>query len=199
LRGRRPFVELGAAGWLSIDAPHFSGRRGPRYRAQKFLYIILKIVTSMTIATGVTRLVWKTNVQWVRSFYPMPAEKREAGMPEMAAEELPEDETLGLFGEVWECFVVVFPPGDERIRFRVNHRQGRGVTFTDPCDRTAGTAGTTGLWGTLPPPRAVKPRPLTLIEFRAELAQLIGAEKADEIINSLVKKFRPSYDSCQIY
>jgi len=38
---------------------------------------------------------------------------------------------------------------------------------------------------------------LTLIEFRAELARLIGAERSEEIINDLVKKFRPSYDSCQ--
>jgi len=148
----------------------------------------------------VTRPAWTAKVKWKRRYYLKPVETRQAAVPETPAielEELPEDETGDHFDTLWECFVDVFPPGNERIRFRVNHREGRDLTFTDPRDRTAGTAGTTGRWGTPPPPRVVKPRPLTLIEFRAELARLIGAEKAEEITSDLVKKFPPSSDSCQ--
>ncbi len=59
-------------------------------------------------------------------------------MPETPASEvmeLPEDETMVLLDEVWECFVDVLCPGDEPIRFRVNHRRGRDLTFTDPRAR----------------------------------------------------------------
>jgi hypothetical protein len=154
----------------------------------------------MTSATGATKLAWEATVKWVRRYYPVPRETQEVAMPETPASEvveLPEDETMVLLDEVWECFVDVSRPGDERIRFRVNHRRGRHLTFTDPRARTAGTAGTTGLWGTLPPIPAVKTRPLTPIEFRAELARLVGSAKAEEITSGLVKKFRPTYDNCK--
>jgi hypothetical protein len=150
--------------------------------------------------TTATETVWEAKVKWVRRGYTKPAKKPRLATPVMPAGadgELPEEKTQDEVGTVCDCFVDVFPPGDERIRFRVNRREGRDLTFTDPRERTAGTAGTTGLWGTLPPLRAVKPRPLTRIEFRAELARLVGAEKAEEIVNDLVKKFRPFYDSCQ--
>src|SRR6266513_426896 len=77
-------------------------------------------------------------------------------------EETPEGQAEVTFLEVWVCFVDVFRPGGERIRFRVNRRKDRPLTVTDPRDRLSGTAGATGIWGTLPPQRPVRPRPLTL-------------------------------------
>jgi len=154
----------------------------------------------MTIKTSVTKPAWTAKVTFVRRCYRIPAETREVALPAMPAgevEDLPEAETRDLLGKGSDCFVDVFRPGDERIRFRVNRRKGRWLTFSDPRERITGSAGTTGLWGTLPPQPAVKPLPLTRTEFRAELARLIGAEKAEEIINDLLKKFPPPYDSCQ--
>jgi len=154
----------------------------------------------MTIKTNVSKPAWTAKVTFVRRCYRIPAETRDVALPETLAvevEDLAEAETRDLLGKVSDCYVDMFRPSDERIRFRVNRRKGRWLTFSDPRDRIKGIAGTTGLWGTLPPQPAVKPRPSTLTEFRAELARLIGAEKAQEIIKDLLKKFPPLYDSCQ--
>ena len=59
------------------------------------------------------------------------------------------------------CFVDFLRDGCKRVRFRVNFRKDGRFTFSDPRERDAGTLGTTGLWGTLPPLRAPKPRSLT--------------------------------------
>ena len=88
-----------------------------------------------------------------------------------------------------EEFVELFHPNSDEveIRFRVNRRDDRVVSFTDYREQGSGTAGTTGIWGTLPPQPAGKPRSLTPTGFRLELAKLVGAERADEIIGSLAE------------
>jgi len=86
--------------------------------------------------------------------------------------------------------VHVFRPGSERgcdrLRFQINERDRGEITFSDPRERNAGTVGTTGIWGTLPPLPACKPRPLSVITFRVELARLIGAERAEEIMRTVI-------------
>ena len=75
-------------------------------------------------------------------------------------EETPENETAVSFIRVWDCSVDVFRPGCERIRFRVNHRKGRCITFTDRREVPAGTASATGIWNTRPAPGGGQdPRP----------------------------------------
>jgi len=123
----------------------------------------------MMTATTNCNPAWQAEVRWERRYVHM-------------EEESAEGETVDTFLKVWDCFVDVFPPGGERIRFRVNRRDGRCLTFTDLRDRTAGTAGTTGIWGTWPAPRADRPRALTPTGFKAEVARLIGAERAEEIV-----------------
>jgi len=86
-----------------------------------------------------------------------------------------------------EEFVDVSHPGGGWIRFRVNRRKGRPLTFTDYRERRTGTAGTTGIWGTLPPQPAGYARFLTPTAFRLELAELVGPERADEIVESLTE------------
>jgi hypothetical protein len=63
---------------------------------------------------------------------------------------------------------------------------GRDVTFSDPRDRNAGTAGVTGMWGTRPAPPVTKPRALQQVVFRIELTRLVGAERADEIVRTIL-------------
>jgi hypothetical protein len=104
-------------------------------------------------------------------------------------EETPENETGVRFVRVWDCFVDVFRPGCERIRYRVNHRKGRCITFTDRREVLAGTAGATGIWNTGPAPRAGRPRTLTPSAFRAEVARLIGDERAAEIVREHMEGF----------
>jgi len=82
-------------------------------------------------------------------------------------------------------FVDVSHPGGAEIRFPVNRRKGWPLTITDFRERGTGTAGTAGIWGTLPPQPPAKFRTLTLTAFRMELAVLIGLEPANEIIKSL--------------
>ncbi len=84
-----------------------------------------------------------------------------------------------------EEFVDVSHPGGGWVRFRVNRCKARPLTFSDYREQGTGTAGTAGIWGTLPPQRAARRRTLTRTAFRSELATLVGAERADEIIESL--------------
>ena len=97
---------------------------------------------------------------------------------------------------VW--YVEVFRAEGPRIRFVVNHREGRALRFTDPRERSAGTLGTTGIWGTRPAPKAVKPRPMTATVFRFEFARLIGAERAEEMIRAVTAPdfFATISDTC---
>jgi hypothetical protein len=86
----------------------------------------------------------------------------------------------------WDEYVEVYRPGtDDGIRFRVNHRAGRSLTFTDAREEGTGTIGTTGIWGTLPPQPAGRRRVLTPTAFTAELARFVGFERACEIVQSI--------------
>jgi hypothetical protein len=89
--------------------------------------------------------------------------------------------------KIIEEFVEVTRPNSDRvvIRFRVNRRDRRVVSFTDYREQNTGTAGTAGIWGTLQPQPAGKRRSLGPATFQAELARLAGAERAKEILESL--------------
>ena len=100
--------------------------------------------------------VWTADVKREPRYIPIAGRT-----PEVEVEETPENETGVRFVRVWDCFVDVFRPGCERIRYRVNHRKGRCITFTDRRKVLAGTAGATGIWNTGPAPRAGRPRTLT--------------------------------------
>jgi len=138
----------------------------------------------MMTATTNRNPAWQAEVKWEPRYVHM-------------EEETAEGETVDTFLKVWDCFADVFRPGGDQIRFRVNRRDGRCLTFTDLRDRTAGTAGTTGIWGTRPAPRADRPRALTPTGFKAEVARLIGAERAEEIVRLLLE--RDSFVSNDIF
>jgi hypothetical protein len=87
---------------------------------------------------------------------------------------------------VWACLVEFSRPGCEPIRFRVNPLKDGRFTFSDPRGRDAGTGGTTGLWGTRPALRQLRPRSLTPSAFKAEAARFVGKERADEIVRQVV-------------
>ena len=141
-----------------------------------------------TTATTKTKPAWQAEVKWATRFYtveePAPNHGAEetSETPVMAA---PEKSTVEVLHSVAQCFVHVSRPGCEPIRFLVNHREGRDITFTDPRGRNTGIAGVTGIWGTRPAPRVDKPRPLQQVAFRVELARLVGAERADEIVQTI--------------
>jgi hypothetical protein len=138
----------------------------------------------MTDVASNTNLAWQAEVTWESRWVPMPEET-----PEGEMEETPENETGVNFLKVWDCFVEIVRPGCERIRFRVNHRKDRRLTFTDRRESLTGTAGTTGTWGTRPAQRADRTRALTPTAFKVEVARLIGAERAEEIVQALLAGF----------
>jgi len=146
----------------------------------------------MTTTASKSRPAWQAEVNWEKRHYvteeEAPADEIEE-TAEGAIARAPEKRTVEVLKSVTECFVHVFRPGCERIRFRVNHRPGQDITFSDPRGRNAGTAGVTGIWGTLPAPPVDKPRPLSRSAFRVELARLIGAERAGEIVQTLSDDF----------
>jgi hypothetical protein len=88
-----------------------------------------------------------------------------------------EGETEVDFLRVSVSYVEIFLPGDDPIRFRVNRRRGRSLSFTDDRECFTGTAGTTGIWGTLPPAPAGPSRSLTPTAFKRELARFIGRRR----------------------
>lgn len=89
--------------------------------------------------------------------------------------------------KIIEEFVEVTRPDDNRvvIRFRVNRRGGRIVSFTDYREEGTGTAGTAGIWGSLTPQRPARRCTMTPTAFRHELAERIGEERAIELIKVL--------------
>jgi len=154
----------------------------------------------MTAVASKNNPGWQANVKCELRYMPMTEETTAGAIVETTDGELvqrppttrwrktEEGETVDMWLKVCDCFVDVFRPGGERIRFRVNRPTDRHLTFTDPRARSAGTAGTTGPWGTLPAPRAARPRPLTPTGFKAEVARLIGTERADEIVRELLDR-----------
>ena len=128
--------------------------------------------------------IWTADVKREPRFIPIAGRT-----PEGDVEETPQKETGVSFIRVWDCFVDVFRPGCKRIRFRVNHRKGRCITFTDRREVLAGTADATGIWNTRPALRAGRPRTLTPTGFQAEVARLIEAERAAEIVREIMERF----------
>ena len=110
----------------------------------------------MTDVTTNSNLALQAEVTWESRWARIPAET-----PEGEMEETPENEAEDTFFKVWDCFVDVFRPGCEceRVRFRVNRRKDRRLTFTDRRESLTGTAGATGTWGTRPAPARTGPAP----------------------------------------
>jgi len=90
--------------------------------------------------------------------------------------------------KIWvrACLVEFSRTGSKPIRFRVNPRKDGTFTFSDPRGRDAGTGGTTGIWGTRPALRPLRPRSLTPTAFKVEAARFVGTERADEIVRQVV-------------
>jgi hypothetical protein len=135
----------------------------------------------MSPTTKPKKPVWQAEVRWrkhpYRSVEPSPPD--ETGPTTEGA-------TVEVVRWALRCYVEVFVPGGEPILFLVNHREGRKISFTDPRERLTGTAGTTGIWGTRPGQRPGRARTLTPSAFRQEVARLIGPERADEIIQTVL-------------
>jgi len=148
----------------------------------------------MTDVTTNSNLAWRAELKWESRWVPMPEETPGGEMDETL-----ENETGVSFLKAWDCFVDVLRPGCERIRFRVNRRKDRRLTFTDRRESLTGTAGTTGIWGTRPAPRAGRPHAMTPTAFKVEVARLIGAEQAEEIVRELLEGvfFDVTNDICQ--
>jgi len=116
----------------------------------------------MTTAASKSNPAWQAKVKCERRYVPMTEETTDGEMKETTDGEIArrppttrwrkaeEGETVDMWLKVADSFVDVFRPGGERIRFRVNRPNERHLTFTDPRERNSGTAGTTGIWGTLP-------------------------------------------------
>ena len=85
------------------------------------------------------------------------------------------------------CFVDFLRPGCKRIRFRVTRLENGRFTFCDRRGRDTGTLGTTGLWGTRPPLPANGTRSLTPTAFKIEAARYVGTDRADEIVQQIMK------------
>ena len=143
----------------------------------------------MTTTTAKTKAAWRGAVGSIRRFYtteePAPSPEIDETAEDATARPGPPG-TVEVVHGVLRCVVRVSRVGCDPIDFPVNHRDGRNITFTDPRGRDAGTAGVTGLWGTRPAPPVHKPRPLSPTAFQLELARLIGAEPATEIVRTIL-------------
>lgn len=100
-------------------------------------------------------------------------------------ETTPWGETVIAFRKLKVSHVVIVKPGYPGIRFRVNRRRDRPLTFTDFREEETGTAGTAGIWGTRPMQRRGRRRSLTPRAFLTEVSHLIGSERAAEIVHTL--------------
>jgi hypothetical protein len=87
---------------------------------------------------------------------------------------------------VWTRLVDFSRADGARVRFRVKYLANGYSTISDARERNSGTAGTTGIWGTLPPARAPRPRSMTPTAFQSEASRFIGPKKAEELVRSLV-------------
>jgi hypothetical protein len=189
---------LGVRQAIATTASRSPWDKIPRAEMRTYIIYVMRWL-SMATAKCKSNSAWQAEVNWKPRYVPMKAETTEGGLekttdgevvrrPPTTRWRLAEDgEEVDMWLRVCDCSVDVFRPGGERIRFGVNRPNDRHLTFTDPRDRTAGTAGTTGIWGTRPALRAARPRTLTPTGFKAEVARLIGAERADEIVRALLK------------
>jgi hypothetical protein len=100
--------------------------------------------------------------------------------PDETIDEPPERVTIRV------CFIRFTRAGVEPIRFRVNPLKSGGFTFSDPRGRNSGTAGTTGIWGTLPPLPVPRPRSLLPTAFLREAARMVGEARASQIIDEVL-------------
>jgi hypothetical protein len=157
----------------------------------------------MTIGTRPQASAWQAEVKLRRqSFERVPPKGRPAVEPDSVAQEQEQEKEQAqgesVAGErgvaddetMWVRFCVVefSRPGVEPVRFRVNALDDGRFTFSDPRGRNAGTAGTTGIWGTLPALRAPRPRSLTPTEFKAEAARYVGIERAGQVVEQAMNE-----------
>ncbi len=84
--------------------------------------------------------------------------------------------------------VEFFRPGREPVRFRLNRNKSGQITFTDTREGKMGIAGTTGIWGTRPPPKLHRPRSMTPTAFKVEAARFVGMERAEEILREITQE-----------
>jgi hypothetical protein len=98
------------------------------------------------------------------------------------------------FYNIGTTFVVISRPGFDAIRFRVNRRDDRPLTFTDTRDEETGVAGSTGVWGTWPPSKpGGRRRTLTPTAWKAEIRRFIGEAEADTFVRFLSKGKPPLF------
>jgi len=76
----------------------------------------------------------------------------------------------------------------EEIIFPVSWPLPHGrLVFSDSRERSTGTAGSAGKWGTGPPSKpAGKRRTMTPTAWKAEVRRFIGEEEADKIVRFLI-------------
>ena len=132
---------------------------------------------------------WQAEVGSKRRFYATEEPEQPPAASQAttdAAADPPPPGTVTVIRSVTRYVVRVCRVDCDPIDFPINHREGRGITFTDPRDRGTGIAGVTGIWGTRPAPPVHKPRPLSPTAFRLELARLIGTEPAAELVQAVL-------------
>ncbi len=104
----------------------------------------------MTTAAIKSKPAWQAAITWRKRRYttqePAKSDDRDES-PKKATVENKSPKKAMVEVEHWvrQYYVEPFGPGGESIRFRVNHRKGRRISFTDPRARFTGTAGTTGM------------------------------------------------------
>ncbi len=138
-----------------------------------------------------SKLAWEAKIRWERHFVEVAVKRDEKAKPaesgasdQQGVKEASDEIELMT---VWYRVVDFVRSADERVRFRVNRDRSGRVTFTDTRERKTGIAGVTGIWGTLPPPRPIRPRSMTPTAFKLEAARFVGAEKAEEIARQLTE------------
>jgi hypothetical protein len=106
-----------------------------------------------------------------------------------SVQQLPADELDVRFRHVWHCFVDLWRQDGVRVWFRVNRRKDRVVSVIDYGKLGTGATGVTGTSGRLPAPHgyAGRRRWMTLSAFGDELARFVGAERAEQFIQSLLE------------
>jgi hypothetical protein len=129
-----------------------------------------------------TEFAWQATVKWVWQHVRVVGKAKQRG-PVINRGML--QSTLEESFSVLILVVEFTRPGCRRIRFRVQSPDKGRFTFSDPRERYTGTAGTTGLWGTLPPLRSPNSLSFTQTSFNLKATRFVGAERADEIVREI--------------